>query len=78
MKHLQKFNEYKLEDPMNLGEDIAKDLATQGFRLIAIAYKNISANKKIYKTEDESDLVLLGFLGFLVLGFLVLRGSGDG
>lgn len=46
-------------------EDISKELSAQGFRLIAIAYKTIPPNKKVYKIEDESDLVLLGFLAFL-------------
>ncbi len=46
-------------------EDIAKNLSTQGFRLIAIAYKIIPADKKTYKVDDEKDLILLGFLAFL-------------
>jgi Mg2+-importing ATPase len=40
-------------------------LNADGFRVIAIAYKEIAADKKIYSVADEADLVLLGTIAFL-------------
>ncbi|WP_010582205.1 magnesium-translocating P-type ATPase [Schlesneria paludicola] len=46
---------------------IADDLNAQGFRVIALAYKNMPGAKDepTYAVKDESDMVLLGFLAFL-------------
>ena len=46
---------------------IADDLNGQGFRVIAVAYKEMpgASNNPVYSVKDESDLVLLGFLAFL-------------
>ena len=46
---------------------IADDLNGQGFRVIAVAYKEMpgASNDPVYSVKDESDLVLLGFLAFL-------------
>jgi Mg2+-importing ATPase len=43
------------------------ELNSQGFRVIAIAYKNVEkeVHDKDYKVTDEVDLILLGFLAFL-------------
>ncbi len=40
-------------------------LSGQGFRVLAVAYKNIDNPKKIYSKNDEKDLVLRGYLAFL-------------
>ncbi|MGD0382920.1 MAG: magnesium-translocating P-type ATPase [Thermoguttaceae bacterium] len=40
------------------------DLSTDGFRVLAIAYKDM-AQKPAYSKEDESDLVLKGYVAFL-------------
>ncbi len=42
-------------------------LSAQGFRVIAVAYKEIpgAPDEPVYAVKDESDLVLLGFLAFL-------------
>ena len=40
-------------------------LNEDGFRVIALAYKDIEADKKIYSVKDEADLVLLGTIAFL-------------
>jgi len=40
-------------------------LSGQGFRVLAVAYKNIESPKEIYSKNDESDLVLRGYLAFL-------------
>ncbi|MHB8909812.1 MAG: magnesium-translocating P-type ATPase [Syntrophales bacterium] len=46
---------------------LADDLNSQGFRVIALAYKQMpgASDKPVYSVKDESDLVLLGFLAFL-------------
>jgi P-type Mg2+ transporter len=46
---------------------IADDLNGQGFRVIALAYKQMpgATDKPTYAVKDESDLILLGFLAFL-------------
>jgi Mg2+-importing ATPase len=46
---------------------IADDLNGQGFRVIALAYKQMPGTKDepSYAVKDESDLILLGFLAFL-------------
>jgi Mg2+-importing ATPase len=46
---------------------LADDLNGQGFRVIALAYKQMpgSPDEPVYSVKDESDLVLLGFLAFL-------------
>ena len=46
---------------------LADDLNGQGFRVIALAYKQIpgGSDEPVYSVKDESDLILLGFLAFL-------------
>ena len=46
---------------------IADDLNGQGFRVIALAYKQMpgATDEPVYSVKDESDLILLGFLAFL-------------
>jgi Mg2+-importing ATPase len=46
---------------------LADDLNGQGFRVIALAYKQMqgASDKPVYSIKDESDLILLGFLAFL-------------
>ena len=46
---------------------LANDLNSQGFRVIALAYKQMpgGSDEPVYSVKDESDLVLLGFLAFL-------------
>ena len=43
------------------------DLNGQGFRVIALAYKEMpgAPDEPVYAVKDESDLILLGFLAFL-------------
>ena len=43
------------------------ELNGQGFRVIALAYKEMpgSPDEPVYTVKDESDLILLGFLAFL-------------
>ena len=46
---------------------LADELNGQGFRVIALAYKQMpgSPDEPVYSVKDESDLILLGFLAFL-------------
>ena len=46
---------------------IADDLNGQGFRVIALAYKQMpnAPDEPVYSVKDESDLILLGFMAFL-------------
>lgn len=44
---------------------LTKKMNQDGLRVIAIAYKPITDKKHFYKIEDESDLVLAGYIGFL-------------
>ena len=46
---------------------LADELNGQGFRVIAVAYKQMEGapDEPVYTVKDESDLILLGFLAFL-------------
>jgi Mg2+-importing ATPase len=46
---------------------LAESLDGQGFRVIALAYKQMpgAADAPVYSVKDEADMVLLGFLAFL-------------
>lgn len=50
-----------------LGElkNIAVKLNNDGFRVLAVAYKEILNNKENFSEDDESNLILLGFAAFL-------------
>ena len=55
---LEKYHKAKVKKIVNrLNED--------GFRVIAVAYKESLNEQMVYTTKDESDLVLLGFIAFL-------------
>jgi Mg2+-importing ATPase len=43
---------------------IEQELNKEGFRVIAIAYKETDVEKKVFAIEDEYDLVFVGFLAF--------------
>jgi P-type Mg2+ transporter len=49
------------------GRQIASDLNGQGFRVIALAFKEMpgATDEPTYSVKDESDLTLIGFLSFL-------------
>jgi P-type Mg2+ transporter len=40
-------------------------LNSDGFRVVAVAYKDIDPRKAAYSVDDERDLVLLGYIAFL-------------
>ena len=43
---------------------IEKELNEEGFRVVAVAYKEVDINKTSFTKEDEGGLVLVGFLAF--------------
>ncbi|MEI7688698.1 MAG: magnesium-translocating P-type ATPase [Candidatus Nomurabacteria bacterium] len=43
---------------------IEEELNKEGFRVIAVAYKEVEVDKSVFNIEDESGLVLVGFLAF--------------
>jgi Mg2+-importing ATPase len=49
------------------GRQLASDLNGEGFRVLALAYKEMpnAPDAAVYSVKDESDLILLGFLAFL-------------
>ncbi|MFA4942079.1 MAG: magnesium-translocating P-type ATPase [Patescibacteria group bacterium] len=40
------------------------DLSSEGFRVLAIATKNMTENKSKYTKEDENNMILVGFIAF--------------
>ena len=48
-----------------LKKNIEMELNSEGFRVVAVAYKKMDKKKKSFSIDDENDLVLLGFLAFL-------------
>jgi len=40
-------------------------LSADGFRVLAVAYKDMDVNKDVYSKDDERDLVLKGYIAFL-------------
>ena len=41
------------------------DLNMQGFRVLAVAYKDIAEKKEHYSKEDEKEMILKGYIAFL-------------
>ena len=64
---------YELDgELLNMEELILTDLkeeydslSAEGFRVLAIAYKDIEVKKEAYSRDDEKDLVLKGYVAFL-------------
>ena len=44
---------------------VTRELNEDGFRVIAIAYKETPPTKTVYSVKDESELVLVGYIAFL-------------
>ena len=42
-----------------------RDLGSQGFRALGVAYKKLREDKPAYSTSDESDLIFLGLVAFI-------------
>lgn len=65
-------NKYQVDDeiyplfPMlqnDLYEEV-EDLNNDGYRVLAIAYKEFPRDKKTFTVSDESDMILLGYIAF--------------
>jgi Mg2+-importing ATPase len=41
-----------------------EDLSSQGFRVLAIAYREFPRTKEVFTVADESELILLGYIAF--------------
>lgn len=59
--NIQEMNEIVLEDLK--GE--YDSLSLQGFRVLAIAYKDMAEKKELYSRDDENNLILKGYVAFL-------------
>jgi Mg2+-importing ATPase len=42
-----------------------RDLSAQGYRVIAVAYREYPSDKEVFSAADEAGLILLGYLAFL-------------
>ena len=53
--------------PEHAGElsSVARELNEQGFRVIAVAYKEVPAGPATYTVADEAGMILLGYIAFL-------------
>lgn len=58
IKNIQELQNSKLKEVFN-------QLGQEGFRVLAVAYKDMAVKKEIYSKEDEKDLVLKGYVAFL-------------
>lgn len=69
----KKCNRYELDGEILEMEDLIlsdlkeeyDNLSSDGFRVLAIAYKDIENKKEIYSKDDEKDLILKGYIAFL-------------
>lgn len=59
--------EVLLLEPLHVAEidRVVKDLNEDGFRVIAVAYKEVGADQLVYEPSDESNLILSGYIAFL-------------
>ena len=63
---------YQIDDEIHTMIPLIKDevmeeyrsLSSQGFRVIALAYREFDRTKEVFASSDESGLVLLGYLAF--------------
>ena len=42
-----------------------KNLSSEGYRVLALAYRDTDKSKNVYSKDDESDLILKGYVAFL-------------
>jgi Mg2+-importing ATPase len=63
---------YQVDEDINplidmLKQDLLEEyenLSRDGYRVVAIAYREFPRDKEVFSTADESDLILLGYLAF--------------
>ena len=64
---------YQVDDEIHLIIDLIKNdlleeyeaLSSDGYRVLAIAYREFPRAQQVFSVTDESDLILLGYLAFL-------------
>ena len=64
---------YQIDDEIHLMIDLIKsdlmeeyeELSRDGYRVLAVAYREFPRTKQVFSVADESDLILLGYLAFL-------------
>ncbi len=69
----KKCTKYELENEILDMEDLIltdlkeeyDNLSAEGFRVLAIAYKDMDNERQVYSKEDEKDLILKGYVAFL-------------
>jgi len=69
----KKCTKYELEGEILDMEDLIlsdlkeeyDNLSAEGFRVLAIAYKDMDNGRQVYSKEDEKDLILKGYVAFL-------------
>ena len=69
----KRISQYELDGALHeirpeIVEDLMKEysvLSSEGFRVLAVAYKKIPNPKQVYSKEDEKDLILKGYVAFL-------------
>ena len=44
---------------------LARELNEDGFRVIAVAHKDMPTEQSVYGVADECDMTLIGFIAFL-------------
>ncbi len=55
-----------INDDLRRGaKEVARELNEDGLRVIAVAYKGVTAARRTYSVRDETEMVLVGFLAFL-------------
>jgi Mg2+-importing ATPase len=65
--------QYQVDDDVNpliklIRDDLMdeyRSLSAEGYRVLAIAYREFPQTKQVFTVADESDLVLLGYIAFL-------------
>jgi len=65
-------NRYQVDDDINplidmLKQDLLEEyeaLSRDGYRVVAIAYREFPRDKEVFSAADENDLILLGYLAF--------------
>ncbi len=64
---------YQVDDEIHVIIDLIKNdlleeyetLSRDGYRVLAIAYREFPQTKQVFSVSDESDLILLGYIAFL-------------
>jgi len=53
------------DEARNLINQKYRDYSAEGLRVLGVAYKRLKEEKDVYSIDDETDMILLGFVAFL-------------